>query len=67
MRAVHSGDFYHEGRGPELLAVHLAPRSAHLVAIDYALPDAEDMATALRHLRFVRAQTYMFTPVEVED
>ena len=63
MDAVHRTEFLHEGRGPELLAVHLAPRSSHLLAIDFRNPDS----THVRHLNFQGAQTYMFTPEEVEN
>jgi hypothetical protein len=47
--------------------VHLSPRSAHLVAIDYSPPDRDDEAVGVRHLKFVKAQVFMFTPEEVEN
>jgi hypothetical protein len=65
MRIVHSESFYHDGRGPSLIKVHLAPNSAHLLAIDFALPDAK--SGEHQHLRFIKAQAYQFTPEEVEN
>ena len=66
VRVIHSSQFYHEGRGSTLVAVHLAGRSARLKAIDFLLPDVES-ATEVHHLRFIKAQTFMFTREEVED
>lgn len=67
MRVIAKSKFYHDGRGPELLQVHLSPRSAHLVAIDYSPPDWDGTGVGIRHLRFSKAQVYMFTPEEVEN
>lgn len=67
MRIVHAEQFFHDGRGPTLVAVHLAPDSAHLEAVDFKLPDSQDNPAPVQHLRFVKAQTYMFTPEEVEN
>ncbi len=67
MRIVHLKDFFHDGRGPTLVAVHLASHSAHLLAIDYRLPDSQLVPAPLQHLKFVRAQVYMVTPEEVEN
>jgi hypothetical protein len=63
MHVVHRTEFFHEGRGPELLSVHLAKGSSHLLAIDFRNPDS----TQVRHLKFQQAQAYMFTPEEVEN
>lgn len=67
MRVIARSKFYHDGRGPELLQVHLSPRSAHLVAIDYSPPDFDGNAVGVRHLRFAKSQVHMFTPEEVEN
>jgi hypothetical protein len=67
MRVVHLEGFFHDGRGPTLLKVHLAPRSAHLEAIDFKAPDSEDKPAPVQHLQFVRAQAFLFTPEEVEN
>ncbi len=66
MRIVHAKSFYHDGRGPTLLNVHIASGSSQLLAVDFALPDAgrEDPN---HHLRFVGAQAFLFTPEEVEN
>ena len=63
MHAIHPKDFFHDGRGPELIAVHLANKSSHLLAIDFKNPDSSQV----KHLKFLCAQTYMFTPEEVEN
>ena len=67
MRVIARSKFYHDGRGPELLQVHFAPRSAHLIAIDYSPPDWDGKNIGIRHLRFLKAQVHMFTPEEVEN
>jgi len=67
MRVVDPQKFFHDGRGPTLRAVHLAPNSAHLEAIDFVPPDTEQNPGAVFHLRFIKAQAYMFTPEEVEN
>jgi hypothetical protein len=67
MRVVHADSFFHDGRGPTLVAVHHAPKSAHLLAIDFKAPDSEAAPAPIQHLRFVRAQAFMFTPEEVEN
>ncbi len=67
MRAIYPQEFFHDGRGPTLVAVHLARNSAHLEAIDFRLPDSQDIPSSLQHLRFLRAQAYMVTPEEVEN
>ena len=67
MRVIAKSGFYHDGRGPELLKVHLSSRSAHLVAVDYSPPDWDGEAVGVRHLAFARAQSFMFTPEEVEN
>ena len=67
MRVVNPAEFFHDGRGPTLVAVHLAPHSAHLIAIDYRVPDSVDDPAQIQHLLFTRAQTFMFTPEEVEN
>ena len=63
MHVVHRTEFFHDGRGPELLSVHLAKESSHLLAIDFRAPDSGQV----RHLTFLLAQAYMFTPEEVEN
>jgi len=63
MHVIHSKDFFHDGRGPELIAVHLAKNSSRLLAIDFSNPDARQPM----HLKFVGAQSHMFTPEEVEN
>jgi hypothetical protein len=67
MRVVYPEEFFHDGRGPTLVAVHLAPHSAHLIAIDYRSPDSVDRPVPVQHLLFAHAQTFMFTPEEVEN
>ena len=67
MKVIAKSLFYHDGRGPQLVRVHLAPRSSHLLAIDYSPPDCDDINIGLRHLLFSKAQVYMFTPEEVEN
>jgi hypothetical protein len=61
MIVLHAKDFFHDGRGPELFKVHLASGSAHLLAIDFRSPDSN----ATKHLKFMGAQAFMFTPDEV--
>jgi hypothetical protein len=63
MHVIHPKDFFHDGRGPELIAVHLASKSSHLLAVDFKNPDSSQVM----HLKFLRAQAYMFTPEEVEN
>jgi len=46
-----------------LISVHLAKNGSHLLAIDFRNPDS----TQVQHLKFQCAQTYMFTPEEVES
>ena len=67
MRVLCGDTFYHDGRGPTLVRVHLADESSHIKAIDYMLPDANSGPEFSRHLLFRRAQAYMFTPEEVEN
>jgi hypothetical protein len=67
MRLLCADTFYHDGRGPTLVHVHLRDRSAHIQAIDYELPGSGGTNELRRHLLFHNAQTYMFTPEEVED
>ena len=59
MFVMHAKEFFHDGRGPELLKVHLV--NAHLLAVDFRNPDTDQV----NHLRFVGAQVFMFTPDEV--
>ena len=65
MRILHPETFFHDGRGPILLKVHLAPKSSHLLAVDFALPTADP--GELHHVRFIKSQAYLFTPEEVEN
>lgn len=61
---LFQGEFYHDGRGPELKRVHWSSGGRCLAAIDYLNPDhggAED----LRHVRFNGVQVVMVTPEEV--
>jgi hypothetical protein len=67
MRVVHPKTFFHDGRGPTLVQVHLSSKSSHLEAIDFKVPDSEDSPAPVQHLKFVHAQTFMFTPEEVES
>jgi hypothetical protein len=67
MQPVCSSDFYHDGRGPELVHAHWAAHGTMLVAINYYNPDSKHDATGLRHVRFVRPQVVMITPEEVID
>lgn len=62
MQVVHPKDFIHDGRGPELLSVHLEEGGSRLLAIDFRNPDC----VRVQHLRFQHAQAYMFTSEEVE-
>jgi hypothetical protein len=52
------------GRGPELRRVHIPPRSASIVAIDYLNPDARS-DNEMKHLVIHRPQVSMTTPEEV--
>jgi len=61
MYPVHASEFFHDGRGPELVAVHFSPNSSHLLAVDFRNPDSSET----RHLVFTGAQSFMFTPDEV--
>ncbi len=61
MLVLNADDFYHDGRGPKLLKVHLANGSAHLLAIDFRSPGSDET----KHLKFTGAQAFMFTPDEV--
>lgn len=56
--------FYHEGRGPELQKIHYVENKV-LKAIDYFNPDDEFTSENLKHLYFIKAQVFMFTPHEV--
>ena len=57
--------FFHEGRGPELQAVHWAHQGRVLRAIDYFTPvDVHDPRN-LKHVLFDRVQVVMITPEEV--
>lgn len=67
MRVLCEDTFYHDGRGPTLVHVHLAEGSAHLLAIDYVLPDSDGSLNYTKHLLFRQVQAYMFTPEEVEN
>jgi hypothetical protein len=67
IRVVCGETFYHDGRGPTLVCVHLDRGSACLRAIDYELPDSDGSPPWKRHLLFHRAQVFMFTPEEVEN
>ena len=57
--------FYHDGRGPELQKAHYTDCGAHIEAVDYFNPDDKHSPEKLKHLRFNRAQVFMFTPEEV--
>jgi hypothetical protein len=72
IRVVCGDTFYHEGRGPALVRVHIEAGSAHLQAIDYELPDTDGSPASKRHLLhrhllFHGAQVFMFTPDKVEN
>jgi hypothetical protein len=60
-------EFYHDGRGPELLCLHWRGAGAVLAAADYYNPDAPHTPAGVRHLRFVRPQVVQITPEEVID
>ena len=60
MLVLHAKEFFHDGRGPELLEIHFASTSSHLLAIDFRNPDSN----ATNHLKFTGAQAFMFTPDE---
>jgi hypothetical protein len=62
---IHPELFYHDGRGPELLAVHWAGRGRVLKAVDFMPPDAE--SEAVWHVRFIRPQVVKIIPEEVID
>lgn len=63
MRPIHSSQFYHDGRGPELVQVHWDGAGTQLTAIDYMNPDAR--SGDLWHVRFAGVQVVMVTPEEV--
>jgi len=67
MQPVCSSDFYHDGRGPELIHAHWTANGTVLAAIDYYNPDSGRGPTDLRHVRFNRPQVVMITPEEVID
>ena len=60
-------EFYHDGRGPELLRLHWRSGGVVLAAADYYNPDAPHTPSGVRHLRFVRPQAVQITPEEVVD
>jgi len=63
VRPILRGEFFHDGRGPELVKVHYRGRGSTIAAADYTNPGDP----GLRHLLFVGPQTFMFTPEEVEN
>lgn len=67
MRVVYPNLFFHDGRGPTLQFVHFALHSAHLEAIDFFVDKHDGDLIPVQHLRFINAQSYMFTPEEVEN
>ena len=56
---------YHDGRGPELQAVHYAVHGRKIRAIEYFNPDDVYSPENIKHLRFIKPQVFMFTPEEV--
>jgi hypothetical protein len=62
IQPIHAEECWHEGRSPELKRVHYDDRGTVLKAIDYVNPDGNK-----RHLIFIKPQTFMFTPEEVEN
>jgi len=61
--AKHPEQFFQDGRGPTLEAVHFLPGSYALKAIDFVPPDDSPM----KHMVFVHPQVFMFSPEEVAD
>jgi hypothetical protein len=66
LKPIHVEEFWHEGRGPELVRLHWHPSGTILQAADYHNPDWGS-TTPLRRVRFARAQVAMITPEEVID
>jgi len=61
--STHADSFYHDGRGPALVRVHYDTiTGSGIVAADFLNPD--DTRDRLKHLLFVRAQAFQFTPEE---
>jgi hypothetical protein len=64
-QTVLTREFYHDGRGPELVRLHWQGQGAVLAAADYYNPDARHTPEGLRHVRFQRPQVVQITPEEV--
>lgn len=55
MIPVHVEEFWHDGRGPELLGLHWDSSGTILLGADYHNPD-RGSTTPVRRVRFARAQ-----------
>jgi len=62
IQPIHTEECWHEERGPELKQVHYEDLETVLKAIDYSNPDGNR-----RHLIFIKPQTFMFTPEDVQN
>ena len=64
MQPIHTDEFFHDGRGPEIHYIHWAQNGALLQAIDYFNPHAVHESSALKHVLIVKPQIVMITPEE---
>jgi hypothetical protein len=65
MRPIHKEDFYHDGRGPELIRAIWSRRGTSLEALEYYNPEDPYDEGHLRHVKIVNPQVVMVTPEEV--
>ena len=64
MKIILEKEFYHEGRGPELIRVHYRNQGSIIEAIDFYNPDDVYDQACLKHLQFIGSQAFCFTPEE---
>ena len=67
MQPIFIDQFYHEGRGPELIKVHYGYDSKVIVGADYFLANKPKAQENIRHFKLFKSQVFMFTPEEVEN
>ncbi len=64
MKSILESDFYHDGRGPELIRVHYGGKGSMIEAVDFYNPDDAYEQKNLKHLVFSGSQAFCFTPEE---
>ncbi|NIT60696.1 MAG: hypothetical protein GWN00_32180, partial [Aliifodinibius sp.] len=67
IKPILRNEFYHDGRGPELIKVHYSANGSSIIVLDYYNPDVAYNEKYLRHLKFIKPQVFMFTPEEVQN